>query len=86
MNLFLMIKKKKFLIPINVCVHPKYRGMSLFSKMIIKFEQIAKSLNFDGIFAISNKAATPGWQRSINLKNLKALDVYFGFGKFNPKK
>ena len=79
-------KKLKFLIPINVCVDPKYQGRSIFSKMLIKFEEIAKSLDFDGIFAISNKAATPGWQRSINLINMKPLDVYFGFGEFDSKK
>ena len=79
-------KKVKFLISINVCVDPKYQGKWIFSKMLVKFEKMAKDLNFDGIIGIANKAATPWWQRSIHLNKLKALDVYIGFGKFNSKK
>ena len=76
-------KKVKFLISINVCVDPKYQGQRLFSKMLVKFEKIAKELNFDGIIAIANKAATPSWQRSVKLKKLTALDVFVGYGKLN---
>lgn len=79
-------KKVKFLISINVCVDPKHQGKKLFSKMAIKFEVLAKKEGFDGIIAIANKAATPAWQKTVNLNFLKQLDVFIGFGKFNNKK
>jgi len=79
-------KKVRFLISINVCVDPKYQGQWLFSKMLVRFEQIAKELDFDGIIGIANKSASPFWQRSIKLIKLKALDVFVGFGKLNLKK
>ena len=78
-------KKVKFLISINVCVDPKYQGQWLFSKMLVKFEQIAKDLNFDGIIGIANKAASPFWQRSIKLVKLRALDVFVGYGNINSE-
>ena len=49
--------------------------------MAVRLEEYAKKLNFDGIIAIANKAATPAWQRSINLNFLRQLDVFVGFGK-----
>ena len=76
-------KNVKFLISINVCVHPKYQGQWIFSKMLVKFEEIANELNFDGIIGIANKAASPYWQRSIKMKKLASLDVLVGFGKIN---
>ena len=79
-------KKVNFIISIMVCVDPKYQGQWLFSKMLVKFEQIIKDLNFDGIIGIANKSATPFWQRSINMKNLGPLDVFIGYGKLNDHK
>ena len=76
-------KKVKFLISINVCVDPKYQGKWIFSKMLVKFENIANELNFDGIIGVANKAASPYWQRSIKMKKLASLDVFVGFGKIN---
>ena len=76
-------KKINFLISINVCVDPKYQGKWLFSKMLVRFEQIAKELDFDGIIGIANKAATPFWQRSIKMKTLGSLDVFIGYGKLD---
>ena len=76
-------KKVKFLISINVCVDPQYQGHWIFSKMLIRFEKLAKELNFNGIIGIANKAATPFWQRSIKMKKLGALDVFLGFGRLN---
>ena len=76
-------KKVKFLISINVCVDPKYQGQGIFSKLLLKFEQTAKDLDFDGIIAVANKAASQPWQRSVKLKKLKALDVFVGYGKLN---
>ncbi len=79
-------KKVKFLISINVCVDPKYQGKKIFSEMLIQFEQVAKDLNFDGIIAVANKAATPGWRKAVGLTKLKALDVFVGYGRLNSKK
>ena len=79
-------KKVRFLISINVCVDPKYQGKWIFSKMLTRFEKIAKELNFNGIIGISNKAATPFWQRTIKMKKLGALDVFLGFGKLSLNK
>jgi GNAT superfamily N-acetyltransferase len=79
-------KKVKFLISINVCVDPKYQGQWIFSKMLKRFEKLAKELNFNGIIGIANKAAFPFWQRSIKMKKLGALDVFLGFGKLNLDK
>lgn len=78
--------KVRFLISVNVCVHPKYQGKWIFSKMLVKFENIAKELNFDGIIGVANKAATPFWKRSIKMKSLGPLDVFIGFGKFKKRK
>lgn len=78
-------KKVKFIISINVCVDPEHQGKKLFSKMAIELEELVKKLNFDGIIAIANKAATPAWQKSINLNFLKQLDVLLGFGNFKDK-
>ena len=83
-HVFICNKKKvNFLISIMVCVDPKYQGQRLFSKMLVKFEQIAKELNFDGIIAIANKAANKSWLRSLEMKNLGPLDVFVGYGKLN---
>ncbi len=79
-------KKIKSLISINVCVDPLYKGKGIFKKMAIRFEQIAKNLNFDLIIAIANKAATIPWQKSIALMKLNALDVFVGFGKLENDK
>lgn len=76
-------RKISFLISINVCVDPKYQGKWLFSKMLIRFEQIARELDFDGIIGIANKAATPFWKRSIKMKTLGSLDVFIGYGKLD---
>lgn len=78
-------KKVRFLISLNVCVIPQYRGNQIFSKMLNRLENRAKELKFDGIIAIANKSAYPGWLRSIKMKKLKALDVYMGFQRFNIK-
>jgi hypothetical protein len=78
-------RKLRFLISINVCVDPAHQGKKLFSKMAIKFEKLAEKLNFDGIIAIANKAATPAWQKSINLNLLKQLDVLIGFNRFKDE-
>lgn len=78
-------KKVRFLISLNVCVIPQYRGNQIFSKMLNRLENRAKELKFDGIIAIANKSAYPGWLRSIKMKKLKALDVYVGFQRFNIK-
>lgn len=75
-------KKIRFIISINVCIDPEHQGKKLFKKMAIKFEELVKKLNFDGIIAIANKAATPAWQKSINLNFLKQLDVLVSFRKF----
>ena len=76
-------KKMSFLISINVCVEPKYQGKWLFSKMLIRFEQIARELDFDGIIGIANQESTPFWQRSIRMKSLGSLDVFIGYGKLD---
>ena len=78
--------KVRFLISVNVCVHPKYQGKWIFSKMLVKFENMAKELNFDGIIGVANKAATPFWKRSIKMRSLGPLDVFIGFGKFKKRK
>ncbi len=79
-------KKVRFLISINVCVEPKYQGKWIFSKMLNRFDKLAKELNFSGIIGIANKAASPFWQRSIKMEKLGALDVFIGIGKLNLNK
>ena len=39
---FIIIKKLKFIISINVCVDDNYRGQKLFNKMAKKFEVLIK--------------------------------------------
>ena len=78
-------RKVKFIVSINVCVDPEHQGKKLFSKMAIKFEELAKKLDFDGIIAIANKVVTPAWQKSINLNFLKQLDVLLGLHKFKDE-
>lgn len=76
-------KKLKFIISVNVCVDKNYRGQKLFSKMIKKFDVMIKKNNFDGLIAIGNKSATPGWLSAINLINLGELDAFLGWGEIN---
>lgn len=88
---FIFKKKKiKTLISINVCVSKNYQGKKLFSNLTKRLEKLLIENNFELLIAIGNKAATPAWIKSINLKLLCNLQAKIGIGhlfnfKFNPE-
>ena len=72
-------KKVKGIVPINVCVDPKYQNKGLFSKLSKKFEKIIIKRNFDFIIGVANKNVTHKWIKSIKMKFQFSLDAYIFF-------
>jgi hypothetical protein len=78
-------KNIKTLVSINICIDKSYRGGRIFYNLSSNFENLLINHDYDLLIAIGNKAATPAWIKSLNLRNFGQLKSYVGIPKFSNK-